>query len=282
MGVSAATITRARSSSIVEVMAWVAAADSMIHYREWGSDRAHGLPVVFLHGNWSTHRWWIPVAEQLGERLGERRLLALDLRGRGDTQGPDHGYTLPELADDLLAFMNGLGLARAHLVGHSLGTGIAMQLALSEPERVASLVLVAPVWADGMPEVFARREQQAAVHGDIAMYERMLRSMAPTAELGELWEELVTTGHRQRSVATSRNLDALINWWPGDGLRALAMPRVVVDGELDRLCGGETARRATELLACERVQLSGVGHSPLLEAPAAVARVIADLVLAAE
>jgi pimeloyl-ACP methyl ester carboxylesterase len=260
----------------------IAAGDLIVHYREWGSDRAPGLPIVFLHGNWSTHRWWIPVAAQLAELLGDRRLLALDLRGRGDTQGPDHGYTLPELAEDLRAFMRALGLARAHLVGHSLGTGIAMQLALTEPERVASLVLVAPVWADGMPEVHARRDQQAAVYADLALFGRLLRSMAPTAELGELWDELVLTGHRQREVATMRNLDALMDWRPGDRLRALAMPRVVVDGERDRLCGGETAERAAEVLACERVQLPGVGHSPNLEAPAAVARIIADRVVSAE
>lgn len=263
-------------------MAQIAVADSSVHYREWGSDRSPGLPIVLLHGNWSTHRWWIPVAEQLLERLGARRLLAPDLRGRGDTQGPDHGYTLPELADDLRGFMHALGLARAHLVGHSLGTGIAMQLALTDPERVASLVAVAPVWPDGMPEVHARREQQAAVHDDLALYGRLLRSMAPTAELDELWEELVTTGHRQRAVATMRNLDALIGWRPGDGLRQLAMPRIVVDGENDRLCGGETARRAAEVLGCERVQLPGVGHSPNIEAPDAVARIIARVVGSAE
>jgi pimeloyl-ACP methyl ester carboxylesterase len=267
-------------------MSSVAAADLIVHYREWGSDRAPGLPIVFVHGNWSTHRWWIPVTAQLAEHhvdvFRERRLLALDLRGRGNTQGPDHGYTLPELAEDLRAFMHALGLARAHLVGHSLGTGVAMQLALTDPEHVASLVLIAPVWADGMPEVHARRDQQAAVHADLALFGRLCRSMAPTAELGELWDELVLPGHRQREVATMRNLDALIGWRPGDRLRALTMPRVVVDGELDRLCGGETARRAAEVLACERVQLPGVGHSPNLEAPAAVARIIADLVASEE
>ncbi len=263
-------------------MSWIAAADSMIHYRQWGSERARGLPIVLLHGNWSTHRWWIPVAEQLERLLGDRRLLAPDLRGRGDTQGPDHGYTLPELAADVRAFMRALGIDRAHLVGHSLGTGVAMQLALDEPERVASLVAVAPVWPDGMPEVHARRDEQAAVHADLARFGRLMRSMAPNAELGELWDELVITGHRQRPIATMRNLDALIDWRPGERLRELVMPRVVVDGERDRLCGGETARRAAEVLGCERVQLPGIGHSPNLEAPAAVARVIADLVASAE
>jgi pimeloyl-ACP methyl ester carboxylesterase len=263
-------------------MLWITVADASVHYREWGGGRTPGLPIVFLHGNWSTHRWWIPVADRLSQTMAERRLLAPDLRGRGDTQGPDHGYTLPELADDLRGFMDALGLTRAHLVGHSLGTGIAMQLALTDPERVASLVAVAPVWPDGMPEVHARREQQAAVHADIALFGRLMRSMAPTAELGELWDELVSTGHRQRPVATMRNLDALMSWRPGDALRQLAMPRVVVDGENDRLCGGETARRVAEVLACERVQLPGVGHSPNLEAPDAVARTIAQLVGSAE
>lgn len=260
----------------------IMAKDLLVHYREWGSQREPGLPIVLLHGNWSTHRWWIPVAEQLGVLLFERWLLAPDMRGRGDTQGPDHGYSVPELADDLRAFMLALGLSRAHLVGHSLGTAVAMELALTDPERVASLVAIAPVWPDGMPEVHARRDQQAAVHGDRALFERMLRSMAPAAELGALWDELVTTGHRQRLTATMRNLDALIDWRRGDRLQTLTMPRIVIYGENDRLCGGETARRAAEALGCDWVQLSGVGHSPNLEAPVGTALYIAKRVLAAE
>lgn len=259
-------------------MPFVAAADLQVHYREWCPSAARSVPIVLIHGNWSTHRWWIPVAAE----LPGRRLLAPDLRGRGDTHGPDHGYAVPELAADLRAFLDALALERVHLVGHSLGTGVILQLALTDPARVASLVAIAPVWADGMPAMWARADRQAEAQADRELFGRMLRGMAPRAEPGALLDELIETGHRQRPIATQRNLDALMAWRPGDALRSLTMPRVVVDGALDVLCGGETARRMAELLGCERVTLEGIGHSPLLEAPAAVAGAIERTVAVAE
>ena len=88
----------------------------------------------------------------------------------------------------------------------------------------------------------------------------------------------MTTGHRQRAAATTRNRDALARWRPGDALSALAMPRLVIDGERDRLAGGATAERAAQALGCVRVCLPGIGHSPPLEAPERVAALIGELV----
>ncbi len=253
-----------------------------VHYREWSPPAPHGSPVVFVHGNWSTYRWWLPTAAELGRRLPDHRMLALDLRGRGETEGPDHGYSIAELAADLLAFLDALALDRVHLVGHSLGTAIAMQLALTAPARVASLVNVAPCWVDGMPEKWARREDQPRIHADRELFGRLLAGMAPAAPRDAAWDEIVRTGHRQRELATMRNLDALSAWRPGDALRTLAMPRVVIDGELDPLCGGATAARAAAALGCERVCMAGIGHSPNLEAPDRLASIIRRFIRDAE
>jgi pimeloyl-ACP methyl ester carboxylesterase len=259
----------------------VRAGDLHVHYREGSPvSRASAFatqpawPIVLVHGNWSTHRWWIPTATVLARRLPAHRLLAVDLRGRGATRGPDHGYSIAELAADLRAFLDALALARVHLVGHSLGSAIVMQAALDQPQRVASLVSVAPCWVDGMPQRWARREDQARVHADIELFGRLLVGMAPKAPRDQLWHELIVTGHRQREVATMRNLDALIAWRPGEALRALAMPRVVVDGELDPLCGGATAARAARAMNSDRVCMAGIGHSPNLEAPEQLASII--------
>jgi pimeloyl-ACP methyl ester carboxylesterase len=261
----------------------VRAGDLQVHYREWapvsrGPARAAPLPIVFVHGNWSTHRWWIPTASALARRMPTHRMLAPDLRGRGETRGPDHGYAIAELAADLRAFLDALALERAHLIGHSLGSAVITQAALDYPERVASLVSVAPCWVDGMPQRWARREDQARVHADRDLFARLLAGMAPKAPRDALWQELIVTGHRQRQVATMRNLDALIAWRPGDALRALTMPRIVVDGELDPLCGGPTAARAAQAMTCDRISMAGIGHSPNLEAPEQLASIIRRLV----
>jgi pimeloyl-ACP methyl ester carboxylesterase len=69
-------------------------------------------------------------------------LIAYDLRGRGESDKPDKGYSLAHHNEDLLALLDHFGLKKAVLVGHSLGAHIAVRFAAVHPERVAKLVLV--------------------------------------------------------------------------------------------------------------------------------------------
>jgi pimeloyl-ACP methyl ester carboxylesterase len=66
------------------------------------------------------------------------RGIACDLCGRGRTTGPDSDYSMPSLAADLRAFIETLGLEAPHLVGHSLGSAVAMEYALQHPAQVCS------------------------------------------------------------------------------------------------------------------------------------------------
>jgi pimeloyl-ACP methyl ester carboxylesterase len=70
------------------------------------------------------------------------RLIAYDLRGRGESDKPEHGYSLVHHNEDLLGLLDHFGLRKAVLVGHSLGAHIAVRFAATHPERVAKLVLV--------------------------------------------------------------------------------------------------------------------------------------------
>jgi len=72
---------------------------------------------------------------------GECRLIAYDLRGRGDSDKPAAGYSLADHDADLLALLDHYGLARAVLMGHSLGAHIAVRFAAHHPDRVAKAVL---------------------------------------------------------------------------------------------------------------------------------------------
>ncbi len=107
-----------------DLMPAVRARDLLVHYLERGT----GEPAVLVHGNWATSSWWEPVLDRLPAAV---RGIAPDLRGRGRTAGPDSDYSIPSLAGDLAAFADPLGLERFHLVGHSLGSAVAMELALT-------------------------------------------------------------------------------------------------------------------------------------------------------
>jgi pimeloyl-ACP methyl ester carboxylesterase len=107
-----------------------------------------GVPVLLVHGNVSSAAFWEPLIRRLPATL---RVVAPDLRGYGDTQTAPVDATrgLGDFADDVAALLDVPGLfapgARPVVVGHSLGGGVAMRLLVDHPDRVAALLLAAPV-----------------------------------------------------------------------------------------------------------------------------------------
>ncbi|QTX05113.1 alpha/beta fold hydrolase [Agromyces archimandritae] len=104
-----------------------------------------GAPaVVFVHGNVSSSLFWQPLMLALPSGI---RPLAIDLRGFGDSETlpVDATRGVRDFSDDVASVLDALGLGRVHLVGWSMGGGVAMQLLIDRPESVASLTLQAPV-----------------------------------------------------------------------------------------------------------------------------------------
>src|SRR5690606_27946304 len=100
--------------------------------------------VVFIHGNVSSSLFWQPTMLALPDDV---RALAIDLRGFGnsETLPVDATRGLGDYADDVASVLDELGIRSAHVVGWSMGGGVAMQLLLDRPELFATLTLVAPV-----------------------------------------------------------------------------------------------------------------------------------------
>ena len=105
---------------------------------------ATGTPVVLLHGNVSASRFW---EETMLALAGTYRALAPDLRGYGETEAQPIDATrgLRDWSEDLQALVTALALDRFHLVGWSLGGGVAVQYAIDHPAALLSLTLVAPL-----------------------------------------------------------------------------------------------------------------------------------------
>lgn len=102
-----------------------------------------GTPLLVLHGLFGSARNWQSIARRFGE---QRHVFALDLRNHGGA--PWAGtMSYPEMADDVLRFLDDRGYARAAVLGHSMGGKAAMTLALQHPQRVERLIVadIAPV-----------------------------------------------------------------------------------------------------------------------------------------
>lgn len=119
-----------------------------LHYVEQGS----GVPVIFIHGGLEDYRAW---DDQIGEFSRRYRAIAYSRRYNYPNSGVAFGrsYSAEVDAQDLAAFMKGLGLAPAHLVGASYGAYVALLVAVKHPELVRSLVLAEPPLMRWLPEI---------------------------------------------------------------------------------------------------------------------------------
>lgn len=114
-----------------------AVAGSMtLHVIEWGGQ---GEPVIFLHGLTANAYCFQSFADDLAK---DHRVLAYDLRGRGESAKPSTGYSISTHAEDLLHLLDALKLEQPIIAGHSLGAFIALCFAAHHPERLRKLILL--------------------------------------------------------------------------------------------------------------------------------------------
>ena len=106
-----------------------------IHYLTGGE----GEPLVVLHGGGSGANEWM---DSMTELCKNYRLYVPDLPGFGRSQQMDGDYTISDFVDFIEDFTHGLGLTSFHLVGHSLGGGLALRYAVRSPQKIVKLVLV--------------------------------------------------------------------------------------------------------------------------------------------
>ena len=131
---------------------FVRAGDLTFHYVQWGEQ---GQPIVAVHGLTANAFCFQAIADDLAR---DHQLYAYDLRGRGDSDKPEHGYSVPIHAADLEKIIDALGLERPVLIGHSLGALISLYFAAHSPEKLSKLVLIDA----GAPLPWERPEDQPA------------------------------------------------------------------------------------------------------------------------
>ena len=160
-----------------------------------------GDPVVLVHGFGGDKNSWLFVQQPLAET---HTVIALDLPGHGASDKDVGDGSLATLADTVVGFLDALGIARAHLVGHSLGGAVVAAAARSAPEKVASLTLLAP-----------------AGYGTVADAE-YLRGFASASSRRQL-KPLLGRLFADESLATRQLADDLLRYKRLDGVdKALA------------------------------------------------------------
>lgn len=129
-------------------------------------------PILCIHGITANCRCWDTLAQSL---TPEYHVMAMDLRGRGQSDKPSRGYALAYHLQDISCLLDDLDLERAVIMGHSLGAFIGLAFAADYPQRVDRLILV-----DGGGDL--SKEQMEKVFGGIKPALDRLGQVFPSAE----------------------------------------------------------------------------------------------------
>jgi len=243
-----------------------------------------GPPVVLLHGYTDSRHAYQPLLATLPAGL---RVIAVSHRGHGDSDKPASRYDAAELVDDLVGFMDALGLADAVIVGHSMSSQVAQRFAARHPERTRALVLMgAFTTLAGHAEVEELRRGVAGLSDpvDEAFVRAFQQSTLARPVPSWFFETIVRESRKVPAHIWRTALDAQIAEDCAVYHAAITAPTLVLWGDKDGI--GSRRQQALMSMAIRHARLNiygGIGHSPHWEAPHRVAADIAtflDAVLA--
>ena len=228
-------------------------------------------------------------ATQLPALAAQGRTIALDQRGHGDATntGDARSYNLAQLADDLLRFVDALGLARFDLLGHSMGGMVVQRFTLANPDRVASLVLMdtasAPLGGRMPREMFQKGAEIARAIGMDGLHEiirnnadQNAQRTAPDRRLEQEWGADKYWARVRRGL-TSMDVEAFealgIELGSGEAttprLAEIACPTTVLVGAEDTPFVAASQVMHAAIRGSRLAVIPDGGHSPQLEAPGA-------------
>jgi len=228
-----------------------------VHYFSGGQ----GEPLVFIHGGGAGADGWLPNMSQLCEHYS---IYAPDLPGFGRSQPMDGDCGISEFVDFLEGFIHKLGLERFHLVGHSVGGGIALHYALKFPHKIGKLVLVSSMYLGKEIAMWVRilsssvflRSLGVAVTAILEAVKWLVNLVyAPLKFVNPLPQAKIDLG---KSIATLEEQATVVM----GQLSELMMPTLLVWGANDNIVPVSNAYAATRLIPdCQLHVFEGCGHS---------------------
>jgi pimeloyl-ACP methyl ester carboxylesterase len=221
-----------------------------------------GEPLVLLHSAFYTIGMWGPFLASLAET---HRVVAVEFQGHGHTADIDRPFSYEQLADDVAAVLDHLGIAQADIVGHSIGADTALQVAIRHPERVRKLVPISGKYRyDGeYPELLAGIQQMTPAIFAGTPYVDAYRSTAPNPDGFPLLVEKLKAFFGTEYA------------WPDEDLRSIAAPTLLMIGDSDivrpehemqlfRLLGGGVPGDLTGLPKSRLAILPGTMHGTIV------------------
>jgi len=233
-----------------------------------------GAPLVLIHGFPLDHTIWDEIVPLLQDDFD---LILPDLRGFGESDAVEAPYTMTDLAGDIASLLDHLGLVGAFLAGHSMGGYVALAFADAYPHRTRGLALVASQAAADMPERRAGRYAQAQKIAEegigetvAAMTTKLTADERVQRFVHDLMRKQKPTGYIGSLRAMAERADTL------SVLEKSSFPLLIVHGGADGLIPLQK-EIPLKVPRTRVVELSGVGHMPMMESPREVADALKNL-----
>lgn len=248
----------------------------LIHY----VTRGQGTPLMLVHGFPLNHTIWNETAALLEDAA---QLILPDLPGHGQSPVVEP-VSMDSMADGLAAILDALAIEKVVLAGQSMGGYVCLAFARRHPQRLAGLGLVCTQAAADSPEKRLARlaqAEQTLAEGNLRVAESMSTVLTNRPEMAADLRRLMSTtpaagmAAAMRAMAERAEMSAF--------LPQISVPALVIAGLADAIIPVERAREmAASLPDAQLVELEGVGHSPMMEAPQATAEALLGLLKRAQ
>lgn len=222
-----------------------------------------GMPTyILIHGIGMGRSIFADLVEHLG--AGDRaRTIAIDLPGYGEAPEPARVLTMERTADLVAAFLRDRRIRRVVLVGHSMGTQIAVEVAARHPESVERIVLVGPT---------VNRRERTAVKQVLRLAQDLAVESPRVIFVGA--REYIRSGPHLRA-----KLRAMLVHRPEVTYPRVSVPTLVLRGESDWVCPRAWCRFVAASLPHGRLaEIAGHGHETMIRDAAPAAALIREFV----
>lgn len=250
--------------------------DTEIAYDDVGS----GLPVVFLHAFPLNRTMWDP---QVTALVGESRCIAIDMRGLGDSKG-GAPFSMDRYADDVASVLDTLHIARAVIVGLSMGGYVSFAMWRRHRDRIRALVLADTRATADTAETIERRRELigiAQTQGMTAVANAQITGLVGKTTR-ERRPDIYDAMHRMIAQAPAPGVIGALEALMGrpdstETCSTIDVPTLVICGDEDALTPPKEAMKLSESIRGSRLEvLQGAGHLSNVERPAAFNTVVSE------
>ncbi|MEM1075537.1 MAG: alpha/beta hydrolase [Pseudomonadota bacterium] len=237
-------------------------------------------PLVLVHGFMGGSAQWNGYVDMLARQLD---LITVDLPGFGANADLPPIFSIAGYADWLVRHLRGLGVARYHLLGHSMGGMIAQEAALRDSKRIERLVLYATGAVGVLPgrfETIEDSKRRAAEDGPVATARRIAATWFLDREAAHGFDVCASIAAQTQLVAINAGLNAMQSWSAEQNLNQIRQETLLLWGDHDRTYPWPQIQRLWEAIPHTSLAVvPGCAHALHAEKPDLFQRLLADFLL---